>query len=35
MKFLDKEVQQEIIRLYTDLNYSMTKIAKQYDCGTE
>lgn len=35
MKFLDKEVQQEIIRLYTDLNYSMTKIAKQYDCGTD
>lgn len=33
MKFSDKEVQQEIIRLYTDLKYSVMKIAKQYGCG--
>lgn len=33
MKFSDKEVQQEIIRLYTDLKYSVIKIAKQYCCG--
>ena len=33
MKFSDREVQQEILRLYTDLKYSMSKIVKQYACS--
>lgn len=35
MRFFDEATQQEVVRLYTDLKYSVAKIAIQFKCNRE